>query len=126
MVLKIKKEYAIVMTQESDLIRIQYKQGMEIGQKIYFMEEDIVRSQSKKGFNKKQARWVTSIAAMLIIVVMTSLYVPQLMNPVYAVVSVDVNPSVQLKIDKHLNVVSAEAELLKVDKLLNLICLVNL
>ncbi len=91
------------MTQESDLIRIQYKQGMENwSENILYGRRHRKVTIKKKGFNKKQARWVTSIAAMLIIVVMTSLYVPQLMNPVYAVVSVDVNPSVQLKIDKHL------------------------
>jgi len=109
-ILKTNKDYAIVATQESDLIRIKSKDGMEIGQKIYFFQEDIFLENPNQSIKSGLPKWISAVAAVLIMALITSIYVPYVTNSVYAVVSLDINPSVELMIDKNYKVIKAEAE----------------
>ena len=40
-IIEIKDEYSIVVTNESEFLRIKNKEGMNVGDKIYFLEEDL-------------------------------------------------------------------------------------
>ncbi|WP_240842201.1 anti-sigma factor domain-containing protein [Acidaminobacter sp. JC074] len=41
LVVKIKKDYAILLTDEHEFIRVHLKDDLMIGNKVYFVEEDI-------------------------------------------------------------------------------------
>lgn len=44
-IIEVKDEYSIVVTNESEFLRIKNKEGMKVGDKIYFLEEDIYNTE---------------------------------------------------------------------------------
>lgn len=47
-IIEIKENYSIVVTNESEFLKIKNKDGMNIGDKIYFLEEDLYESSVKQ------------------------------------------------------------------------------
>lgn len=89
-VLKIYKNYAIILTDDGDYKRIKRKDKLLVGRKIIFLDEDIMTTR------QDYFRPLAFIAAVLIIMVTIFTNLPT--DPTYALVSIDINPSLDLKI----------------------------
>lgn len=111
MVMEVKETYALVMKEDGTIAKILNKPGLEIGQKIFFTEEDIVESRSlEKKEENPQKRIMAFIAAAAAVVLMM---IPLLkgVSPMakgYAMITFDINPSLSIKIDKNQTIVKAE------------------
>ena len=125
-IIEIKDEYSIVVTNESEFLRIKNKEGMNVGDKIYFLEEDLYNADEssvvdtekeesqeksnvidfneKKEKNKKKMSTVykrlVTVAATIAIIVGTVIYTSSPKS--YATVSFDENgSSLELNLDKN-------------------------
>jgi|GEM_PF-2821699 len=125
-IIEVKDEYSIVVTNESEFLRIKNKEGMKVGDKIYFLEEDIynieentiLSDQSKENeeksniidFKEKKEKSknnmsriykrLVSVAATIAIIVGTVIYTSSPKS--YATVSFDENgSSLELNLDKN-------------------------
>ncbi len=109
-ILKLKKNRVIVMTEKLDFIELYRKPGMIRGQRVYFTSFDLCQS-SLWVFNyKKVIKFASAAASVAAIFVM--LFVGyRFLFPVneYAYVDIDINPSVEMTIDKDENVLKAQA-----------------
>lgn len=100
-VLEINKRNIVVLTSNGDYLTIKYKKGSYDGQNIYFTEEDIYKE-------NKYSRFSAIAALILLILIPTFIFMslPTNVQPAYAaVMSVDVNPSIELFIDKEERVI---------------------
>ncbi|CEK39141.1 anti-sigma factor domain-containing protein [Paraclostridium sordellii] len=94
-VMEIKEEYIIVMTDDASLVRIKKRGSLKEGDTIIFLEDDILKNSKKiKGISNIIVPFMY-IASILMIIVL-----PNLSKKNYAVVTLDINPSIQLNIDK--------------------------
>ncbi|ATD55313.1 anti-sigma factor domain-containing protein [Clostridium chauvoei] len=93
LVMEIKNNTAIVMKDDGSIIKIKYKDGINVGDKIIFLKEDII---DIKNYGYKK---ILSIAALFMVAIL--LYLNFKPTDLYAVVSLDVNPSIDLKLDKN-------------------------
>lgn len=125
-IIEVKDEYSIVVTNESEFLRIKNKEGMKVGDKIYFLEEDIynieentiLSDQSKENeeksniidFKEKKEKSknnmsriykrLVSVAATIAIIVGAVIYTSSPKS--YATVSFDENgSSLELNLDKN-------------------------
>ena len=125
-IIEVKDEYSIVVTNESEFLRIKNKEGMKVGDKIYFLEEDIYNTeentilsdQSKENeeksniidFKEKKEKSknnmsriykrLVSVAATIAIIVGAVIYTSSPKS--YATVSFDENgSSLELNLDKN-------------------------
>lgn len=117
MVLKVTTEYAVVITDDHSFCKITFKEGLMPGQRIYFFEED------KLGNNYQHARkaWFSDLQKKSIALTVMAACIAFffLFNGVFglepkdssyfAVVSVDINPSVELKLNEGSYVIGVEA-----------------
>ncbi|MFU2417456.1 anti-sigma factor domain-containing protein [Peptacetobacter sp.] len=125
-IIEVKDEYSIVVTNESEFLRINNKEGMKVGDKIYFLEEDIYNTEenailsdqseeneeksnvidfkekkekSKNNMSRIYKRLV-SVAATIAIIVGAVIYTSSPKS--YATVSFDENgSSLELNLDKN-------------------------
>lgn len=102
-VMEIKDEYAVVFKDDSTMVRVKLKDNMRVGDTLIFLDEDIYEKELKKTYKNKMIISLISIAAMLALVVLPLIKNNQL-SP-YALVSLDVNPSIQFELDKELKIV---------------------
>ena len=121
MVVKLTDEYAIVVTDESEYLKIKLKSDMSIGQKIYIHSEDLFQSRgivtslddgksmSDKRSRNHLVRRMSAIAAMVVIAVLIANPILRPFESPYAVVSLDVNPSFEISINKNFKVIDIEA-----------------
>ena len=99
-VFKIKTEYAIVLTKDSEYKRIKRKKNMLVGQQIYFVDDDLYNHTGEHRLIK-----YSSLLATLAIIFVTLIALPQLNSgELYAVISLDINPSFNMTIDEDHNV----------------------
>lgn len=125
-IIEVKDEYSIVVTNESEFLRIKNKEGIKVGDKIYFLEEDIYnieentilsdqseeneeksniidfkekKEKSKNNMSRIYKRLV-SVAATIAIIAGAVIYTSSPKS--YATVSFDENgSSVELNLDKN-------------------------
>jgi len=112
-IVDIKTNYAIVMTDKAEFYKVKKKDGVLLGNKIIFLEDDLY-----KEMNIKVTKIIGYAAAIMLLLV-SSLFLIQFMTfnkisyiPV-AKLSVDINPSVELEINKDykvINIVSKNSE----------------
>ncbi len=97
-ILEIKKNFFIVMDQQGDFIKLKYKEGSYEGQKILYNTEDI--------YKETKYKKISAYAAVLILVLLPA-FIFMSLNPVNAaaVISVDINPSMEFMIDKNEKVI---------------------
>ena len=119
-VLKIEPDCILAMRPGGEVIRIQRKEGVQVGDSIYVLPEDI---QNADGNNlvafeaaasapmnkKKQHKWVQYIAgfAAAVAICLSMLFVPEFTMGVYAVASFDAEQSLQLELDDRHRVIRA-------------------
>ncbi|CEP81772.1 anti-sigma factor domain-containing protein [Paraclostridium sordellii] len=94
-VMEIKEEYVIVMTDDASLVRIKKRDHLKEGSSIIFLEDDILKNSK----NIKDIRNII-IPFMYIVAILMIIVLPNLNKKYYAVITLDINPSIQLNIDK--------------------------
>lgn len=105
--MEVKKNYAITLNDEGVMDKIMFKENMKVGQKIFYFEEDIFKNATSNVFRYKNfMKSIGSIAALFLIV-FTFFH---MMKPqeAYAVVSLDINPSIQIEADSKLNIIKVD------------------
>ncbi len=106
LVLELKNSYAVV-SELGNYLRVVQKEGMEIGRTILFTEDDIVLN-SKKSVNRWRQRLVPVMAAFVLVFVLAGgFYNNNYM--VYSAVTVDINPSVELLLNRKEHVIKVVA-----------------
>ncbi|SKC85617.1 anti-sigma factor domain-containing protein [Maledivibacter halophilus] len=98
LIMEVQKDCIIVLTDSNNYLKLKKKSNIDIGKKIMFIEEDIIKKQ------KKSIRPLIGIAAAIILLITTVIgqYGMELIDGfnAYAIVSVDINPSLEFQIDK--------------------------
>lgn len=109
-ILKLKKNRAVVMTEKLDFIELYRKPGMIRGQKVYFTSFDLCNS-SLWFLNYKRlmkfASVTASVAAIFVMLFVGYRFLFSVNE--YAYVDIDINPSIEMTINKNDNVLKAEA-----------------
>ena len=105
LVMEIKEDYCLAMTEDGAVVRIRKKDGMKVGRRIYILHEDLFHKEdsiqkiSEKG--KKIISWkiMTVAAAVLAAVIGLTLFI-RISSVPYAVVAVDGQRSIQFELDE--------------------------
>ncbi len=93
-------DHIVVLTKDFEYKKLNKKGDMIIGREILFLEEDIITE------NKKSLKGLTNIAAAILLLILSTTLIFQfgfdfLGNyQTYAIVSVDINPSLQFEINE--------------------------
>ena len=109
-ILKVKKNSVIVMTNKLDFVELNRKPGMIRGQKVYFTSSDLHKSSLWFLNNKKfvkLASAVASVAAVFVMLIFGFRFLSSVSE--YAYVDIDINPSIEITINRNENVLKAEA-----------------
>lgn len=106
-IMEVSKNYAITMNDEGVMDKIVFKDNMKVGQKIFYFEDDIVKNTSNNIYRYHNFIKSFGSIAALFLIVFTFFHI---MKPqeAYAIVSLDVNPSIQIEADSKLNIIKVE------------------
>ncbi len=103
-VFKVKPQSLILMTGDFEFKEIKKRASVKIGQEVLFDDHDIISP------HQHNRRWLALAASLLIFVLFSSALLQEILVPdVYAYVGMDINPSLELALDKKLEVIQAEA-----------------
>jgi len=109
-ILKIKKNSVIVMTDKLDFVELIRKPGMHRGQRVYFTSLDLCNSSLWFLDSKKLLKYASIVASVAAVFVMLFIgYSFLFIGNEYAYVDIDINPSIEMTINKKENVIKAEA-----------------
>lgn len=107
MIMEVKKSYAIAMTDTGIIEKIKFKPNMEIGQKIFYFEDDIIKATSNNIYKRNNfMKAFGSIAALFLLVF--TFFSTFKYDQAYAVVSLDINPSIQIEADSKQKIIKVE------------------
>ena len=107
MIMEVKRNYAIALNDEGLMDKIISKQSMEVGQKIFYFEEDIVKTTANKAHRYNNfIKSFGSIAALFLLVF--TFFNTMKYEQAYAVVSLDINPSIQIEADSNKQIIKVE------------------
>lgn len=109
-VMELNKDHAIVMINSGDMLKIKIKKGLLIGDVIIFTEEDIIKESKVIEFkNKKWIKPLALVASIFFIIIFnfSGKDKEPISNP-YALVTLDINPSIGLEVDDNKIVVNAK------------------
>lgn len=127
-VMEIKETYALVMAEDGQILRVVYKDGMKVGNRIYILEEDILKKDSfkeenhasiipfaerKKTGNQHKTFWkkmVAVAAAAACALFVTSFAVLSKPEKAYAMVSVDGEKAVEVVLNQKNRVKEADSK----------------
>ena len=125
-VMEIKETYALVMAEDGQILRIVYKDGMKVGDRIYILEEDILKKDSfkeenhasiipfaerKKSGNQHKTLWKKMVAvAAAFALFVTSFAVLSKPEKAYAMVSVDGEKAVEVVLNQKNRVKEANSK----------------
>lgn len=102
LIIDINDDYISVMTKGMEMKKIKYKEGCNIGDEIYIHRDDYIV--------KNKIHWKPMAAAAMLFLALSVGGVGYAMqNMVYSVVSVDINPSVQMELNRNDKVIGLEA-----------------
>lgn len=99
-IMKEEKNYLIVLNEKYEYIKIKKKGISQLGKEIMFLEDDIIKDKSKQ---LKKGYGFAAVIALIVITTMffSGLDLDSIMGVnAYAIVSLDINPSVEFKINK--------------------------
>jgi len=103
-VLNIDEHVAQIFTQDGDIVRIKRLSNMKVGQQIICTNDDVVKRPISKRFRFRTLAMLPLVLMFLIV----SIYTVNL-SQVYAIVSLDINPSLSLSINKSGDVIGVKA-----------------
>ncbi|CAG9620528.1 anti-sigma factor domain-containing protein [Sutcliffiella rhizosphaerae] len=109
-VLEVHDEHVTILTPEGEFLKSRKLKGnVDIGEEIaFFPLYQTEKRKSKAGSAIFRLRW--AIVSILTVFILASTMIPSYVsNQVYAYISVDVNPSIELGINKKMEVVSLDA-----------------
>lgn len=109
-ILKLKSDRVIVMTDKLDFVELNLKPGMLRGQKISFTSSDLYHSGIRSLRHNKALKAVSAIASVAAVFAFLFIgYTALFSTNEFAYVDIDINPSVEIAIDKNENVLKAKA-----------------
>jgi hypothetical protein len=99
-VCRVKSSSVVVMTPDLGFVEICRQPGMVVGQEVHFAAGDLVN-------RRRSPRLLVLAASFIMLMLVSALALPRFASdpPMYAYVSVEVNPGVELALDRHLAVV---------------------
>jgi hypothetical protein len=98
MIMEVKKSYAITLNDNGIMEKIKFKPNMAVGQKIFYFEDDVVTATASKVHRHNSfIKTFGSIAALFLLVF--TFFNTMKPEQAYAVVSLDINPSIQIEAD---------------------------
>lgn len=125
-VMEIKETYALVMAEDGQILRVVYKDGMKVGNRIYILEEDILKKDSfkeenhasiipfaerKKTGNQHKTLWKKMVAvAAAFALFVASFAVLSKPEKAYAMVSVDGEKAVEVVLNQKNRVKEADSK----------------
>lgn len=102
-VVKLEKDFAVVITDQMEYLQIVKKDGLAIGKEVLFVKEDLYRA--------KKLKWIksTAVAAALFFIICSMALFSKFQNydEVFALVSIDMNPSIELELNSEQQVIRA-------------------
>lgn len=101
-IVEVKKDYSIIITSSGGYEKVKNKGNMKVGSRVFIFEEDIIKEEKQNRTHKGLYK-IIAIAAMVMFI-LTSVFLSKSNNTVYAMVTIDVNPSVQIDLDKDKNI----------------------
>lgn len=105
-ILELKRSFAVVMTEDCRFVYVKRQEEMFVGQQIRFSEKDIFKSR------KNILKYTKLVACFFIVIFVSSISMSSLKiysnENVYAYVDIDINPSLEVSIDKNNKVLSAK------------------
>ncbi|OOM49999.1 anti-sigma-I factor RsgI family protein [Clostridium beijerinckii] len=106
-IMEIKKSYAIALNDNGIMEKIAPKKDMKIGQKIFYFEDDLIKASNSGTY--RYNNFIKSIGAIaaLFLIVFTFFHTMK-SDTAYAVVSLDINPSIQIEADNKLKIIRVE------------------
>jgi len=107
MIMEVKRNYAIALNDEGFMEKITSKQNLEVGQKIFYFEDDVVNTTASRVHRHNNLiKAFGSIAALFLLVF--TFFNPMNNVQAYAVVSLDINPSIQIEADSNQKIIKVE------------------
>ncbi len=106
-IMEVKKNYAIALNDKGMMEKIISKQNMEVGQKIFYFEDNIVKTATKKAYRHNNFIKRFGSIAVLFLLVFTFFQTIKY-EDAYAVVSLDINPSIQIEADSEQTIIKVE------------------
>ena len=107
MIMEVKRNYAIALNDEGFMEKITSKQNLEVGQKIFYFEDDVVNTTASRVHRHNNLiKAFGSIAALFLLVF--TFFNPMNSAQAYAVVSLDINPSIQIEADSNQKIIKVE------------------
>ena len=114
LVLEIKKEYCLAMTDDGQVLRICKKDGLSEGDRIYVLEEDLYEEDPRKQASRpiislrpRGPMSAMAAVAAILVICLSIMLIPRMTDDAYAVVSIDGKSSVQVEVDKNYKVLNA-------------------
>ncbi len=109
LIMELKQDYAIMLNDDGSMDKIVIKPGMAVGQKIFYFDEDIVKVSSSSQGKFKYNVFMKSFGsiAALFLIAFTFFYNMNI-NRTCAVVSLDINPSIQIEVDNNAKIIKVE------------------
>lgn len=109
-ILKLKNNRVIVMTEKLDFVELNLKPGMIRGQKVSFTPSDLYNSNFKSSRYSNIIKPVSVVASVAAVFAFLFIgYAALFSTNEFAYVDIDINPSVEMAIDKNENVLKAKA-----------------
>ncbi|EKQ57072.1 MULTISPECIES: anti-sigma factor domain-containing protein [unclassified Clostridium] len=106
-IMEVKKNYAIALNDEGVMDKIAAKHDMKVGQKIFYFDDDIIKNTSNKVYRHNNLFKALGSIAALFLIVFTFFHTMK-SETAYAVVSLDINPSIQIEADSNLKIIKVE------------------
>ena len=107
LIMEMKKDYAIILNDDGSMEKILIKPQMSVGQKIFYFEEDIIKTSTSSNFKYNLFMKSFGTIAALFLIVFTFFYNFNF-NKAYAVVSLDINPSIQIEVDNNQKIINVK------------------
>ncbi len=96
-------DHVIVMTKDARFVKLNTDKQAVVGEEIYFFEEELVVERRPIG------RAVLAAVMAFFLILASVPFIGPYLTPVYAIVSVDINPSLELFLDKEEEVIRYRA-----------------
>lgn len=94
-VMQVNKKKAVIMTAEGSFVSVPLQSEMQVG------EEIIVNTGSMIRLKHRKTRWYSGVAAAILVLILPIFFFIQNdSHPVVAYVSMDINPSIEIGVDK--------------------------
>lgn len=99
-VCRVKSSSVVVMTPDFGFVEIRRQPGMDVGQEVHYTAGDLVS-------RRRSPRLLMLAASFVMLMLVSAIALPRFVSdpPVFAYVSVEVNPGVELALDRYLTVV---------------------